>query len=1380
MMPINRLSDSDNGATTTPDDHAHSPLTTHHSPLIASHTPGDDELARVLDEYLAEVEAGRPVDAEEWIARHPALADRLRACLKGLQLVEEVAAVSRSTAAERSSCDGGPELGDFQIVRTLGHGGMGVVFEAVQRSLGRHVALKVLPFGAAFDPRQLARFRVESQAAAQLQHNHIVPVYSVGCEGGVHYYAMQLIDGPTLAGVVSSLRKGHGKGESSSFRETTHHSPLTTHQLHSAEFFREVARLGHHAALALEHAHQNGVLHRDVKPSNLMIDGKGHLWVTDFGLARLQGEGSLTETGDFVGTVRYMSPEQTTANSSIVDERTDVYSLGATLYELLTLEPAFPGPDRQELLRCIAQDEPRRLRALNPAVPPDFETIVQKAMSKDAASRYVTAGALADDLRRFLEDQPILARRPSALERLARLARRRVRVVITVVSLLAVTVIGLALGMILVLAKQAEIKRQKAEIERSHAEIRQQRDDARRAVDDMYVKVAQNWLIRQTALQPLQREFLVKALDYYERAAREAGAEAAARIRAAVASFRVGEIQRRLGQLDAAEQAYRRALAVLEVEQNGNGLETDALHALAWSYAGLADLLADTGRGDESRKALERSAEWTQAIIARTPPSTASTYLLAHHHGLLARIRCLQGRLKEAEEASRKAIELGKAIREQNGSVEAESTSDLGVVVEQSGRLGEAAQLYRRAVLLDERIIKMDPRTPAYRQDLAATLTRLAGALSKSLAKTPESEQVYRRAIGLYERLATDAPDVQVFRRELATTLWNLGTVLYNRGRLTEAEDVLRRPPAIFEALAIESPNVPRYREDLAASLSELAQVEWAIGQTASGLAHARRARNLYDELNPQSRVVQEKMARNLSGLGNFLDAGHQYAEAEQTCRRAVAIIEKLLAQYPGDVGLRSALATYVQQAGWSARTSRPDESELAFRRSFDLLERVIAEAPERADDRYTLARVANNLGGIYFQRRRMDDVEKFNRRAFQEYDHLIAEDFQRVLMLRGAASCLGNLAVVHMSKKQLGEAEASLRQAVALLNSLPAGETTKRDARESRGNMLQSLGAVLKDRAKLVEAEACFRQAQSIREGLVAEAPQHPAYRSELGLSRMHLGSLLADRSDVAEGRRLLTQAVEIQEAVLRDNPRDPSGRAYLRGERKALAGFLIAQRDHTQAAAVAADLLRDAAAEAPDVPEAVGGYLTSCAILAWQDGNLPEDRREATARSYARRAREVLGPAAADGKAQSAKINLVSLLVNCPAEELRDAALAEKLAREMIAQSPGAPRPAYFLGAALYRSGDYEGAIAQIDKAANLNHGELGAFGFFQAMAHWRLGRKDQALDCFKRGDVWLAAMPTDVTSAFTRAEAAALLGLPERGPPAPKDPPEQIEKK
>jgi serine/threonine protein kinase len=338
-------------------------------------------------------------------------------------------------------------LGDFELREEIGRGGMGVVYKARQKSLNRTVALKVLPLAATMDPRRLQRFHNEAQAAANLHHTNIVPVYFVGSERGVHYYAMQFIEGRDLASVLVQLRAQPGGKvpdpqaaatvDAAAGQPTTLPSGDTRppaglsaeRSTRSSEYFRTVARLGIQAAEALDHAHQMGIVHRDIKPANLLVDAGGRLWVTDFGLAQMQSDARLTMTGDLVGTLRYMSPEQALAKRVVVDHRTDVYSLGATLYELLTLRPAFAGEDRQELLRQIAFDDPIRPRRLNRSIPPELETIVLKAMEKNPQERYGTAQELADDLRRHLEDKPIRARRPSWRQVAGKWARRHKAVV---------------------------------------------------------------------------------------------------------------------------------------------------------------------------------------------------------------------------------------------------------------------------------------------------------------------------------------------------------------------------------------------------------------------------------------------------------------------------------------------------------------------------------------------------------------------------------------------------------------------------------------------------------------------------------------------------------------------------------------------------------------------------------------------------------------------------------------------------------------------------------------------------------------------------------------------------------------------------------------
>jgi serine/threonine protein kinase/Flp pilus assembly protein TadD len=417
----------------------------------------DEQLEAILADFLQRPEAGQAEGREALLARHPEFAAELAEFFGMRDRVNGVADPLRQAvltgpppaAPEAAAGDGNGtdlgQLGDFRLIREVGRGGMGIVYEAEQVSLRRRVALKVLPLAATLDPRQLARFRNETYAAASLHHQHIVPVYYVGCERGVHYYAMQFIDGQPLSAVLQGVRRAPGVDQpapetgdepTAAYRPgvptpaapaaaTQSLAALTTKgPARGAGYFRAVARLGEQAAEALQHAHDLGVLHRDVKPGNLLLDARGNVWVADFGLARVQSEASLTATGDLVGTLRYMSPEQALARRVAIDHRTDVYSLGATLYELLTLRPVFAGKDRQELLRQISFEEPVAPRRVRQGVPAELETIVLKALEKNPADRYATAQELADDLQRFLKDEPVRARRPTLAKRFTKWARR--------------------------------------------------------------------------------------------------------------------------------------------------------------------------------------------------------------------------------------------------------------------------------------------------------------------------------------------------------------------------------------------------------------------------------------------------------------------------------------------------------------------------------------------------------------------------------------------------------------------------------------------------------------------------------------------------------------------------------------------------------------------------------------------------------------------------------------------------------------------------------------------------------------------------------------------------------------------------------------------
>jgi tetratricopeptide (TPR) repeat protein len=457
--------------------------------MIPSASPGeatgstDARLAELIDELTARLQAGECLDLEACLGEHPEHAERLQQLLPALRMLASASASGPPGSLAGPACDAlSPpslgELGDFRLVREVGRGGMGVVYEAEQRSLGRRVALKVLPFAATMDPRQLQRFHNEARAAACLHHTNIVPVYFVGCERGVHFYAMQFIDGHSLAAWLEQQRGGSSPPSdqpttaytapplpSAAAKETAvQAAALTVRAPRDAASFRRIAEWGIQAAEALDCAHQLGIVHRDVKPANLMVDGSGRLWVTDFGLAQVQSDTRLTLTGDLVGTLRYMSPEQALAKRVVIDHRSDIYSLGATLYELLTLQPPVTGEDRQELLRQIAFEEPPAPRRLAKGVPAELETIVLKAMEKNPHERYATAQELANDLRRWLEDKPIQARRPSLAQRMRKWARRNRAGVAAAVVCLLVTLAALiaSFGFVLGRQKAAESKVQEA------------------------------------------------------------------------------------------------------------------------------------------------------------------------------------------------------------------------------------------------------------------------------------------------------------------------------------------------------------------------------------------------------------------------------------------------------------------------------------------------------------------------------------------------------------------------------------------------------------------------------------------------------------------------------------------------------------------------------------------------------------------------------------------------------------------------------------------------------------------------------------------------------------------------------------------------------
>ncbi|MBM3980329.1 MAG: serine/threonine protein kinase [Planctomycetes bacterium] len=452
-------------------------------------TDDRDPVDVLAEEFADRLRRGEHPSVSAYAAAHPAHAAELKELLPAVAQMEMLKRF-RTPAAAPSLPD---RLGDFRIVRELGRGGMGIVFEAVQESLGRPVALKVLARHAQLDKTRRERFVREAQAAAKLHHTNIVPVFGVGEQDGLPYYVMQLIPGRGLHALVWQWRKSEGRTGVAASRTRVGNDPDTEPLGGSGNDgapagdgpsaaapgygdWNFVAQIGIQAAGALHYAHKQGVLHRDVKPANLILDGET-VWVADFGLAKLTNTDGLTATGDILGTLQYLPPECLAGHA---DARSDVYGLGATLYELLTLAPPYSADSPAQIVKLVSDTDPEPPRARNPGIPRDLETIVLKAMAREPAARYATTRDLADDLQAFLDDRPIKARRSTLVSRGWRWCRRNP----AVASLALSTLLAVSLAAVAGWVGYARAEERRKDSEDARRTIEAAKADADRATAD--------------------------------------------------------------------------------------------------------------------------------------------------------------------------------------------------------------------------------------------------------------------------------------------------------------------------------------------------------------------------------------------------------------------------------------------------------------------------------------------------------------------------------------------------------------------------------------------------------------------------------------------------------------------------------------------------------------------------------------------------------------------------------------------------------------------------------------------------------------------------------------------------------------------------------
>ena len=814
-----------------------------------------ETLSVLLDQYLMQVEQGVEPNLTQLCNEHPDLSKAIRHYVQSLKILRHAVGDADLFAAHDRTQIEAPiqQIGDYKIVREIGRGGMGVVYEALQVSLGRRVALKLLPFAAVLDQRQIARFQNEAQAAAQLHHPHIVPVYSIGSDRGTYFYSMQFIDGQSLEHVIAGLQSGCDSWtppspvtnspaavscdrngttidvDLDSFNVSIGDAPQSTESIkrmathisaRSRNHVRRIAELGIQAADAIHYAHEHGIVHRDIKPSNLLIDRGGKLWIADFGLAQCVGLGSLTRSGDVVGTLRYMSPEQAAGKTHWIDNRTDIYSLGLTLYELLTLRPAVDGNDRLCMLRQIEHEQPTAPRRHNPSIPVDLENIILKAISKDREDRYFTAGELARDLQRWLDGKSTLARRPSAVDRTARWVSKNARVV----------AVGFALLLILftITAVTASMFRDKnSEVQNANRLAMKHLDDANEVVEHFGAQLLAKleWL---PGTEELQQEVAENAIHYWNAFAKYASHDPNQRIEVGRALLRLAKLYDMRGANKDAIETYRRSAEFFHATgaQAGDGIELID-EDFSWRN-NLACVLMRVGRLDEAadsfRECLQLVDRSSYKDSSQEDKRSLRQALLHLNLGHLHRER------GESRLASTEFERAWSTLRRVSGR-------------ESGGNIGLAVDLQQMLVTALLQVASDDV------QDRDSTMGMLSMALSLAQAN------------------AKTNIDSIASQHEVCVCQLALGACLSSREEVNQAKVWFEQAASGLNRLAVRCPSNVRLRSDEASALNNIGQSELNLGNTLAATQAFASSRKILEVL--VSSTTDYSIRSNLGGILN-------------------------------------------------------------------------------------------------------------------------------------------------------------------------------------------------------------------------------------------------------------------------------------------------------------------------------------------------------------------------------------------------------------------------------------------------------------------------------------------------------------------------------
>jgi serine/threonine protein kinase len=842
---------------------------------------GEAILDLIYHELMLRESRGETPTLEEYLGRFPEWAEQLKCQFEIERALEpdnltrtcqdpvsdETYLAPSSHRSDTPAFTDSTRGADYEILAVLGQGGMGAVYKARQRSLNRIVALKVIRAGSLAGPDERARFRIEAEAAARLQHPNIVQIFEVGERDDMPFLALEYVPGGSLA------QKLNG-------------APWPPYQ--AAAFIDTLAR-------AMHHAHLHGIVHRDLKPANILLsderreanaESEGNCGlllaprhlplvpkITDFGLAKIvrEDESGLTQPGMFLGTPSYAAPEQAAGRIHEMGPPTDVYALGAILYELLTGRPPFRGASVIETLDQVRSREPTPPSRLGNKLPRDLETICLKCLQKDPRKRYASALLLAEDLQSFREGRPIRARPVGRLERLYKLVRRRPAAAAAIATFFLALVILTVGGWKSAITEKGLRRQAEANLAR-----------ALEAVDAMLTRVAEVDLADVPQMEPVRKDLLVKARGFLDTFLEERGQDPAVRYLAAKAYSRLGDIQGLLEEHVAAEQAYHHALLLLG-EWQADAVQTRQEQARVYNHLGV--LLKTLNRLEAAQEAVEMSLKLRLELASEFPDRADFDRDVAasFYHLATIQARPPQKRVQARTNYDQALARQEKLARDYPQPAYqrdvAHTLNNLGSFL-WTRNVAEAEKLFLKAIELEEKLVTQFPDVPGYRRELARTWNNLAG-LQNAAGDRVTAYETYRRSLELHRELARDFPKVPIYRHELAGTYYNLARVLEGRGKLPEAEDAYRSALIIRKDLARDFPAPPDYRHKLALVQRKLGSLLSRRRHSLEAEAHLRDAVGLLKELSKTRNaafqsdlgVAYNYLAQALARQGWWLDA---------------------------------------------------------------------------------------------------------------------------------------------------------------------------------------------------------------------------------------------------------------------------------------------------------------------------------------------------------------------------------------------------------------------------------------------------------------------------------------------------------------------------